>query len=567
MSDPAVRASACLRFTARRSFRAMTTRIAPRSLSPLGLVLLLALSACGGGDSSVAPPACRLAGEGCSSSAACCSGLCGPASTCVEPCGEMFDACTSSGQCCADLGCTGGTVSSRICWTCAGLDASCTGDNDCCSGLDCRGTKCLAGTCSTQAQPCSGNAECCAHLRCEGGACTCGGIGQTCGSTLDCCGGYACGPDFVCHPQDVGDGGRCLADADCRLGNCAGVTATPGTCCQDSGTSCAGAGATCCGGSVCRGPADGSQACGACLPLLSTPCYRTIECCAGNLCDAGRCCKPTTSACASAEECCNGRCGLYQNGTGGSNHCCGGPLAACRLDQASTCCDGFQCYGSGGGPWPNGVCLPKPGSDCGADADCLYRSSGSVCIPRDATPGAPTVCSAWIDQACSAQIPCPGPLVCDATTARCAIPPGEACSYSPYCATGTDCDRGVCCSHPGSACGGDVECCAGTCDGTGSCACGVPGVHCSAPKDCCTGEECHWLVGGGNDDYACCALEQSSCTAAADCCDARLSCEGVCCRPAGSGCAWWEADAALPCCGGTTCKRFIDKGVYSYGCK
>lgn len=512
--------------------------------------------------------ACRRNGDVCTSDFSCCSGACGPLGTCVEPCHVQGGACATSAECCADFGCTGGTPGAATCSSsCSHAGNGCAGDDDCCSGLDCRGSTCLAGTCSTQGQACSGDGECCAHLYCSGGSCTCGWLGHSCAGDADCCGYFTCGLDGVCHGENEPDGGSCIGDGDCVLGSCpGGIPADPAVCCQEAATSCAQAGASCCSPSACRGPADGSQTCGDCLPLAAAPCYRTSECCAGNQCDAGRCCKPIAALCAGADECCSARCDLYQSGAGGVPHCCGGAGASCRLDQPSRCCDGYRCSGNGG-PWPNGACLAELGAECRSDADCISRIYGSLCIPLAPDTSGPTVCSSWLNNACSADVPCPGGLVCDAVDAVCRVPAGEACTTFSQCERDNECDRGTCCAHPAKACDQPEDCCTGACTG-GACACGGPNVHCADAVDCCGGHQCLWR-GPANDDWACCALERSPCGTAADCCDngRALQCDGFCCRPEGSGCTWWEAADALPCCNGTRCTEFINKGMVDYACR
>ena len=251
------------------------------------------------------------------------------------------------------------------------LGMACTVTSDCASGF------CIDGVCCDNA--CGGNCEACDRQDRRG---TCMPItGAPRGGRPPCAGqGGACAG--VC---DGSDGARCVYpgnDQDCAPGRCTGGIATTRSVCSGAGACLPGADVSCapfsCDGPICAG------GCGAGRP-----------CAAGNYCDGGRCfpLKPGGQACRTAQECagnacvdgrCCGRstCGTCESCTGAGGAC----VKVTAGEDPGTCAGDRVCVAGG-------MCRKKPGSACGAPAECASPGcvSGRCCSV--ATCGACATCT------------------------------------------------------------------------------------------------------------------------------------------------------------------------------
>ena len=205
---------------------------------------------------------CGLTGAGCSSSASCCSGLCGSTARCA--CLAPGTSCSGDIQCCGVCSTTPGSPATAVC--CFQTGSACTASTDCCSGIcDASGhCGCLS---PGAACPDGAGAACCSGS-CQVGQCTCLGRGASCNGNTDCCSG-------VCDAS-----GHC----GCLL---AGATCSP------DGNSFA-----CCSGACRVGQCTCSD--------VNFSCRTNAECCSG-ACNPSRgaCCSPSGAACGDPSQCCS----------------------------------------------------------------------------------------------------------------------------------------------------------------------------------------------------------------------------------------------------------------------
>jgi hypothetical protein len=352
-------------------------------------------------------PACQSDNLPCTSNGQCCSQTCGSNGTCTPldtKCSTVGNVCSSSAACCSGL-CSGGTCQASS--FCVQPGDACAASGDCCTGSCTIAAGQTIGTCAGSA---------------PGGPANCGLVdGQLCGgsgpdggasfidSGLPTCGGACCsracapwGPTGVlvcqpasgCHP--VGD--LCLVDADCcGSSGLPGGSAKPVTC-DTSGGGPVG---------ICRNPM-GCKPDGDVCKLATMSCNSSCDCCSGNCetedtckqdnvgvprCTGAQCLGPG-SACASSADCCNGApcvpvpggtfvcdgsscvpaCGACSNNA----DCC--PGTACDIPQGSahgTCgpCGGTGGPDGGGGPGDGG----SPGGDGGTPGDAGCALYGQIC--------------------------------------------------------------------------------------------------------------------------------------------------------------------------------------------
>lgn len=374
---------------------------------------------------------CIPAGAFCTSTAGgCCAGLSCQSNACrssTPSCVALGAACSASNPCCGTARCTSGR-----CQDCAPNRTDCTTDSQCCSGY-CRAGFCdtrpTAGSCLTidtsQSISCRTVSDCCADSdRCiytRGSERCCRAIGNTCRSTLDCCGATRC-VSGRCQARSLGE--SCENHSDCTSGMCANDRCSA-TACVPEGTDCWGAGRGCCPGYMCFG--------GLCR-------IDTVS---------GRLCKNVGASCTHSEECC------FPGNCSASGRCedsisCG--IGGERCTASSQCCSG-SCSG---GTCTTLVACGAAGDHCGAGlGGCC---AGLSCIAGTcSTPTPPPTCS--VDGAsCASQICCAG-LGCMSGTCRAVSAcsgEGAACSATQPCCSGA-CQSGRCASSSSGGCRGDFS--------------------------------------------------------------------------------------------------------------
>jgi len=140
-------------------------------------------------------------------------------------CGDFGTPCTGEGQCCATTK-IGGTDYPLACTRLGFCEII---------GTDCR----------ESLTSCSDAGQCCTQ-RCTAGHCdACAQDNAPCDSPYNCCAGFVCGNDSLCHAAGVGSttgpvGGACKSSSDCRLGWCEKDGGTSGFCSDPSTHSCQG---------------------------------------------------------------------------------------------------------------------------------------------------------------------------------------------------------------------------------------------------------------------------------------------------------------------------------------
>jgi len=328
-----------------------------------GAGVCLAISGGGGGG-------CTQDGNPCSSGTGCCSRVCvdpGSGATVCQPvdgCRLTGDFCLSTNACCGGgvnpngtVQCRPDAVGSGRCdngQACNGVGNICgaphlldggvatypdggtirvNAPQDCCDGhqqvcrVDSSGVpRCFGGGSASCPAGYTGEAPCCIQTN------------QNCQFSDQCCDGAKCLP---------GDGGFY-----CTLPNCLGVgtTCTPGT------------GSNCCNGTSCL-RTDSPSGAYACQPPSSTPdagptcaanggaCDAGVGCCS-QICSSGSCqapasCQPLNSACTATSDCCSGlSCNIAAGSTTGwcQPGSCAGSGQACSV--SSGCCAGLTCLNS-----------------------------------------------------------------------------------------------------------------------------------------------------------------------------------------------------------------------------
>ncbi|MGQ0505807.1 MAG: hypothetical protein ACT4TC_10865 [Myxococcaceae bacterium] len=323
-------------------------------------------------------PGCDQAGVPCGSGGGCCSRVCadlGAGATVCQPvtgCRVAGDYCPNSAACCGaqsnavtcsnELKCGNGIMCrapGTICGKPVGLDGgqvrfpdgglfTVNNETNCCDGykvmgdeqtcrLDTSGVpRCFgggsascpfgytgeAGCCIALANPCDFKDACCDGALCLAGTdggrvCTkptCGGIGTTCTDSSTCCAGTQCLSTGELSPKacqippvasmpDAGvckaNGGACTGGAQCCSGICSSGTCQPAAVCQGSGGACSGS-ADCCVGLSCQIPSGatiGTCATGATCSGYGQTCSPNTPCCSGGVCrnTVGQVCDGTTA--------------------------------------------------------------------------------------------------------------------------------------------------------------------------------------------------------------------------------------------------------------------------------
>ena len=238
---------------------------------------------------------------------------------------------------------------------------------------------------------------------------TCSGLGKSCGSWSDGCGG-----SLSC--------GTCASGQTCSNGQCVCIASCSSKQCGDDG--CGGSCGTCASGYICSSNQCVSSCTNECSPVNSKACSGTTasklcgnydtdpclewssatNCASGQVCNAanGQCeCSPKT--CAQLGK----SCGTWSNGCGGSRNCgtcpsgqvCSAVGQCAATCTAQTCSDlGAQCgtLSDGcGGSLSCGTCAS--GQVCNADGQC-------ECSPQTCTQLGKS-CGTWSDE-CSSSLNC-----------------------------------------------------------------------------------------------------------------------------------------------------------------
>ncbi|MHB8417795.1 MAG: hypothetical protein ACYDCL_06950 [Myxococcales bacterium] len=288
------------------------------------------------------------------------------------------------------------------------------------------------------------------------------------------------GPCYQILEPQIGRGGNCSFDLDCRAG----------LFCKASGVSC---------GGVCTGYVGDGGSCG----LYD-------ECVPGESCNAGSC-APEPAA-------------IQGSGSGD-----GGPGAPCQSNGDCQPCLSCAFLSDGG----QGCAAPGiAGAPCASDFDCatpyLYCGSGGSCTPSlvegqpGCSPGDPASCfEGWCETAsdggtlCTAPSNLGGPCSTDpsCTTGWCAgadagvlgtctAPPtaGQPCAEGYLCAAGDYCaSSGQCAAllAQGATCSDNVECQSGSCnfpDGSVGGICGRPPPALGVGAPCTQNDQCQTNV-------------------------------------------------------------------------
>jgi hypothetical protein len=275
---------------------------------------------------------CRLTGDFCLSTNACCGGGLNPNGT--VQC--RLDA-VGSGRCDNGNSCNGvGNICGAPHLVDGGLATYPDGGiirvnapQDCCDGhqqvcrVDSSGVpRCFGGGSASCPAGYTGVTPCCIQTN------------QLCQFSDQCCGGAKCLP---------GDGGF-----SCTVPTCFGLgtTCNPGpssNCCN--GTSCLGTSSPS-GGYACQlssGP-DGGGTCAA----NGSACDAGVGCCS-NICSSGACqapgaCQPLNGSCTSVSDCCSGlSCSIVAGSTSGTCQQGSCPGAGQTCSASAACCSGLVC--------------------------------------------------------------------------------------------------------------------------------------------------------------------------------------------------------------------------------
>ena len=285
---------------------------------------------------------CRLTGDFCLSTNACCGGGINPNGT--VQC--RTDIVLGSGRCDNGNACNG---VGNICGSPHLLDGGVAtypdggvihvnASEDCCDGhkqvcrVDTSGVpRCFGGGSATCPAGYTGQAPCCIQTN------------QSCQFSDQCCDGARCLP---------GDGGFY-----CTLANCLGVgtTCTPGpssNCCN--GTSCLRTNneltSYACQVSIGGSDAGAADAGGTCAANGSA-CDAGTGCCS-QICNAGSCqapavCQPLSGTCTSTADCCSGlSCSVPGGSTTGTCQPSNCPGVGQACSTSTTCCTGLFCVNS-----------------------------------------------------------------------------------------------------------------------------------------------------------------------------------------------------------------------------
>lgn len=391
---------------------------------------------CASGDGSCEYPA-ATDGTSCGDGRLCCAGGCCAAGedcidgACQVPCKPLADVCDDEGECCQDGAtfCEGGSC-------CHALEESCASDAECCSGRCRDGESCCSppnGPCTSEGDCCTGELGDCVLLTGGGRACRCRAVGESCGSSNECCGLATCTNGTCKAGGCVAPQGGCTSAFDCCWdGTTACIQEGGGgfTCCRGNAASCVTAG-DCCGGAPCIG--------GACCRGDGQSCNANTLCCPGLACEDGTC---QTTCPIGGFRCGGACCGPHQYCVDGTCQCI--PLRGSCNPNANLCCRDEETLCPAQNPFGNAnTCCRPLGGHCSAAADCcqeLYDSRWN----RDSC-GDDGLCGG-AGAYCGSDAECIGGLICvGACYGRGAG--FKLCKSDPECPAGQQCSQRRC-IHP-----------------------------------------------------------------------------------------------------------------------
>lgn len=368
---------------------------------------------------------------------------------------------------------------------CALLGEVCFAADACCSGA-CSSNVCVApaGECVELGGACGASAECCTGS-CADGACaipqTCGGLGDPCVASEACCSGRCDGSRCVsadyCRP--VAAPCDTARPSDCCTLSCAPSApgATTGTCavaaCEQTGVACATA-ADCCSGRC----SATDLASGTCQPVPAV---------------TGSSCKTLGEACTSGGDCCSTNC---KGGACVQAYSCSAYNDVCY--RGEDCCSGL-CELGGGVP---GRCVDPPGGCVQGGNPCTSASNCCTRLCKDMGTGvkvcAPGGGCRMTGEYCDDTEACCGGsggfgVFCDAAERAPAWNPEDSSSQDD-----NRCSNGQSCNPPGNICGdiASQNCCNGKKDVCkadlngilrcfGGQSAGCPAGHDGANPSCC----------------------------------------------------------------------------------
>lgn len=441
------------------------------------------------------------------------------------------------------------------------FDGTCTLDRDCPRGQRCLQNVCTQDVCLADENPCGPE-------RCE----------MRCVPSRNLCNDLHCAPGETCL------GGRCIAgcypspcaDVTCpsgqfcdeSTGQCARITACPGTC-RD--------GFTCHVACVPRSPCDGvdcpaGEVCanGECRPSACA----AVTCAEGSICIDGGCvatcaCDPPCNR-SPRDHCVVGRCECRRTCTptsrcGDDDGCGGHCMGLC--DNKNATCDPttFSCD-----------CVPRcdTATSCGQDDGCGGRCDRGcamgercdsvlrrcVCIPRCPPPEefSRWYCGSTVENVCE------GGAVCGMGTG---CPTGQACIMSRCSCVGPDCPDEMPDGGGGGDDGGPVMCpigltaCGRLCVDTtrDDFYCGSCDGHCP-PATHCTNSVCACPVGLALCGTRCVDVQHENgncgtcgtvCAAGTACVNGQCQCDQACAVDLGA--VPCGTSVPNPCPGGPSC--------------
>jgi hypothetical protein len=429
-----------------------------------------------GGDTGSPPDAtssdvphttCGTFGQACVNGGGCCSGICGPNSTCeANPvaCTPAGSSCAANSDCCT-TSCVNGFCADR---QCTSDGKSCTSAGACCSGT-CTAGKCAAlnPACSTVGNACTSGVACCSKL-CKSGHCAnpsfCVQSGDACSQGSECCSGTCtvasghtvgtCGaiPTGSTYCSQGVDGVLCDDCTGCCSRLCAPYGPTgvkvcqPAQGCRVNGDLCRKT-EDCCGGGNSGLPGDGNVTCQKANPNDEI-----------GICRNPMSCNPEGNVCHFLNYACGS--------SSARNDCCGavGNSGVCKLDSLGV----PRCYGLGD------QCR-MPGQSCAYSGDCC---NNVPCVPN-----------AQGQLTCAQPGPDGGPAC---------IPSGGNCTTTADCCVGTTCvipvgsDSGKCETvGPPPADGGIPSADGGSDGGAPPPVCAQFGQACSSSQPCCSLLTCY----------------------------------------------------------------------------
>ncbi|AKT40014.1 kelch repeat-containing protein [Chondromyces crocatus] len=398
-------------------------------------------------------------GCGCTTNSDCDTGLCVDAVCCATTCDAPCRACNvpgNLGTCSiASVGqqdtCAAGQVCSASGACSSGLGGPCMTGTDCESGF-CADGVCCSSACDGVCQSCNapgnegtclptpaGVQDTCAPGEVCNGAGSCRKTdGQACSTAIECLSGFCA--DGVCCNTACGGG----SPTDCQA--CSMATGAPieGVCTiLDSSVTCRPS----------QGECDPAEVCNGAQPLCPTNVTAPDgSACAGGTCTNGTCVtgsKGPGEACAGPAECSSGFC------TDGvcCQTACDAACQACNLSGNGTCMPAAAGEQDLCGPGrvcnATGTCTKGPGEACATAAECTsgFCTDGVCCTSACGNacqacnvPGSIGICA---PTAAGQQDLCPLGSVCD-NLGACKKSLGQPCQTALDCGSGF-CSDNVCC--------------------------------------------------------------------------------------------------------------------------